>query len=204
MATALNVVNEWASDSEEKQLLVKQQGGLVLRWLNEAQLRFVSNGNTLRDVWSPTITSTGSIALPSDFIREIPDLVKYDASTTNGRTLSRVDYAVAFNSTFSGTNYYSVHNGSFYVWSAGALTPSIVYYKKPAALTVLASDSLSVDTANHSNIVDYLEAKWLYRKKEIRYPEYMAMMGEFDNQAKVAGIEFLVATDSMVVRSGGI
>ena len=204
MATALTVVNEWASDSEDKQLLVKQQSGLVLRWLNEAQLRFVDRANNLRDVWTPTITSSGNVSLPSDFIREIPDLVKYDLNSTVQPPLKKIDYAVATNIQWGGRTHYSIHNGKMYVWSAGALTPSVTYIKKPAALTTLSSDDLTVDSTNFQDIIYFLELKWLYRTKQINLIQYSAMMRDFEDRATQEGVKFIVATDSMTVRNGGL
>jgi hypothetical protein len=203
MATVQNVVNEWASDDEAKRLLTKTHSGLILRWLNEGQLRFADLSEMNRNTWTPTITSSGSIALPTDFLREFPDSVQAVVSTT-GTPLFKVDYSFARQTSWNTLTAYSIYDGSFYIWAAGAATPSITYVAKPTALTTLSSDSFEIPTEFHRAFVDYLEAKWLYRNKTVSYGDYKAMLQDFDNQARSAGVYFMQRQDSLMkTRSAG-
>lgn len=198
MATVQNVVNDWASDDEAKRLLAKTHGTLLLRWLNEGQLRYAEKSEMLRSTWNPTITSSGNIALPTDFIREFPDQVQATVSTT-GTPLYKVDYSLARQASWSVLTAYSIYDGTFYIWAAGAATPSITYVSKPAALTALATDSFELGTEFHRAIIDYLEAKWLYRNKQVSYGDYKAMLADFDNQAREDGLKFIIRNDSLLV-----
>lgn len=197
MATALDVVNEWAADSEEKQLLVKTRSGLVLRWINQAQLRFADKSECLKGEWQPTITSLGNIALPSDFLREYPDLVAYQVGSTINPPLIKIDYPVAINLNFTSVvTHYSIYNGTFYVWAAGALTPSIPYIKKPATLTALSSDALIIPTEFHHDLIPYLDAMWASLKGALNPMDKILLMKEFDNQARADGMKFLIRQDN--------
>lgn len=197
MGTTLDIINEWASDSEEKQVAVKTRSGLVLRWINQAQLRFAERSECLRGEWQPTITSTGNIALPSDFIREFPDLVKYNLSATVNPPLVKIDYWQAVNVTFSSTTHYSIFNGSLYVWAAGALTPSIPYIKKPTVITALTTADLSIPTEFHRDLIPYLDIMWEKSKGSLSLGDRLALMKEFDNQAGLAGLKFKTRQDGM-------
>ena len=204
MASVQNVVNEWASDDEAKRLLVETHSGLILRWLNEGQLRYADKSEMLRSTWNPTITSTGSIALPADFLREFPDKVQATAGNTSDTPLQKVDYSLARQVSWDTLTAYSIYDGTFYIWAAGAATPSITYVSKPAAFTVLATDAFELGTEFHRAIVDYLEAKWLYRNKTVSYGDYKAMLNEFDNQARTDGLMFVQRNDSLILtRSAG-
>lgn len=204
MATVADILNEWAADSEEKQTLIKTRSGLCLRWINQAQLRFADKSEVLKGVWQPTITSSGNIALPSDFLREYPDLVTFEVGETTTPPLIKVDYPVALNLSFSSTTHYSIFNGTFYVWAAGALTPSIPYIKKPATLTAISSDSLTIPTEFHHDLIPYLDMMWDSFKGKITAIEKSMLLKDFDNTVRQDGIVFLVRNDnSPKVRSGG-
>lgn len=204
MATALDILNEWAADSEEKQTLLKVRSGLPLRWLNQGQLRFADKSECLRGEWQPTITSSGNIALPSDFIREYPDLIKFDVGSATNPPLIKIDYWEAINITFSTTSHYSIFNGSLYVWSAGALTPSIPYVKKPATLTTIASDSLTIPTEFQHELIPYLDMMWDAYKGKLAAIDKSMLLKDFDNSARSCGITFLVRqNNSPRVRTGG-
>lgn len=198
MATVQNVVNEWASDDEDKRLLVETHGGLILRWLNEGQLRYAEKSEILRSTWTPTITSSGNIALPADFIREFPDRVQAVSGTT-GTPLFKVEYPLAIQDTWNTLTAYSIYNNTFYIWAAGAATPAVYYVKKPTALTTLSSDDFGIPTEFHRTMIDYLEAKWLYRNKTVSYGDYKSMLSEFDNQAKTDGLQFLQRNDALLM-----
>ena len=197
MGTTLDVINEWASDSEEKQHKVKTHTGLVLRLLNQAQLRFADKSEILRGSWSPTITSTGNIDLPSDFIREFPDMIKKDSGSTLNYPLQRIDYWQAVNGTFYETAFYSIYNGKLYVWAAGALTPTVPYVKKPAIVTTLTSTDLEVPTQYHSRIVFYMNIKWEKMEGKIDFATENAMLEKFDQQAGLDGFKSRERTDNI-------
>lgn len=193
MATAADVTNEWAADSEAKQLLIKTRSGLVLRWLNQGQLRFADLSEMLKGEWQPTVTASGNIALPADFLREYPGRVKYDLNSTVNAPLIKIDYQDAINLDFTGdTTHYSIFNVKLYVWAAGALTPSIPYIKKPVALTTLASDDLGLSTEFHYEIIAYLDAMWAAYNKEISFADKNMMLKDFDSKAREHGLKFLV------------
>lgn len=186
MATSLDVINEWASDSEAKQTLVKTHSGLILRWLNQAQLRYADKSEMLKSRWTPTITSTGNIALPADFLREIPDRVQPNANATVFAPLRKVDYPDAILVTWTGLIAYSVYGGNFYVWAPQACTPAITYNKKPAALTDLTSD-LEIPTEFHHDLILGLDIYWERRAEKLDLAEQETMWTIFDNKAKDAG-----------------
>ena len=197
MATALDVINEWGLGDDEKQETIKTHSGLVLRLLNQSQLRYVEKSQCLRSVWTPTITSTGNIALPTDFLYEIPDRVKRNTNNTTDIFLSKIDYAVANARYFSGLYYYSIFNGSFYVWSAQAATPSVPYVRKPTIITALTTADLEIPTEFHHNLAPYIEAQWLYSKKQISYAEKLAIEKNFDLQANNDGLSFRTRNDKV-------
>lgn len=198
MGTTLDIVNEWASDSEEKQTTVKARSGLVLRWINQAQLRYANKSELLRAEWQPTITSTGNIALPSDFLREFPDAVKYSSTSTVNPPLIKIDYWQAVNINFSGSiTHYSIFNGSFYVWAAGALSPSIPYVKKPTIITALTSADLSLPTEFQHDLIPYLDIMWEKSKGQLSLADQLGLMREFDSQAGLSGLKFKMRQDGM-------
>ena len=118
MASAKNVISDWTADQGERFVLFGMAKGLVLRWLNEAQLRFASKSEILRSVWEPSLDSEGWADLPDDFLREVPDRVKWDTDTT----LAKVVYADILQESddLSGTYYYAIHDGRFYVFTAAS------------------------------------------------------------------------------------
>lgn len=182
MGSVLNVISEWVEDDEQKELLYERVPSLVLRWINEAQLRHVDRSEVLREIWEPTITSTGNTTLPSDFLREIKDRVKWDTTTH----LYQVDYpAAALVESWSDTSFYSIWESSFYVWGAAAGTPSIPYIKKPAALTTIATDNLELPTENHGTLQIYLDAVYARRNKD--FQTYYSLLDRFDRRAQEEG-----------------
>lgn len=200
MASAQDIVNEWAADSEEKLRLLKTRSGLGLRWLNQAQLRYVERAECLRDVWNPTITSSGNISLPSDFMYEFSDRVKRDVNSTSDYYLRKVDYPIAFARSWSGLTAYSIYNGSFYIWAAGAATPSIPYVKKPAIITTLSSASLEIPTEFQHRLVDYMDAMWLRYKGDV--VSARGLMEDFFRKSKTDGVTWRLRYDkSPIIRS---
>jgi hypothetical protein len=196
MSTALNIINEWAVDSEEKQKTVKTRSGLVLRWLNQAQLRYVEKAQCLRSVWLPSVPSSGNIVLPADFLYEFPDRIKRNANNITDIFLVKMEYPVADARYHVGLYFYSIYNGTFYVWAKMAATPSVPYVRKPTVLTSYSSD-LEIPTEFQGNLIPYVEAKWLYSKKEITYPQLLQMQSAFDLQANNDGLTFRTRNDKI-------
>lgn len=199
MATALDVVNEWAADSEKKQDIVKTRSGLLLRWLNQGQLRYAEKAECLRSVWTPTITSSGNIALPTDFIYEFADRVKRDTSMVTDYFLKKIDFQIANARAWSGLTAYSIFNGTLYVWAPGAATPSIPYCRKPTVLTTLSSDSLEIPTEFHSALVEYMDLRWDRDMAGGNYSTYSAMLKDWDMTARSQGTVWKLRNDRVPV-----
>ena len=212
MGTAVNVIEDWASTDPEKVGLYVSSKGVILRWLNEAQLRYAVKSECLRDVWSPTITSTGNIALPTDFIREIKDRVKLNDSVV----LTQLSFADARNFTFSGTNYYSINDGTFYVWTEAECTPTIPYIKKPTAITIatLPTADLEIPTESHHDLFLYFDSMFariprtsIGRDGNTVYRSDIAgsleLLKQFDSEAEDEKYQYLYSNEpTPTVRSG--
>jgi len=199
MATAQDVLNDWAGEDGERYIIFHKNKGLVLRWLNEAQLRFCDLSEIFRGVWSPIISSDGVVSLPDDFLREVPHTIKWAVDTP----LTKIDYAVANLTTFSGTYFYSIWGGKFYVWTPAEGTPSIPYFKKPSTITnaTLANDDLEIPTEYHSDVLAFLEAKYQQRLGD--YGQYLALMSRFDGEARRAGVKYASRNDPVPFMLGG-
>ena len=197
MGTVQNILEQWAAGDPKKEEIYVSVPKLALRWINEAQLRHASLSEILRTTWSPTITSTGNIALPSDFLREIPDRVKWTAT----QHLVKIDYPTAnLVESFSGTYYYSIYGETFYVWEAAAGTPTIPYIKKPTALTTIATDALEIPTEFHGTLLIYFDA--MYLRKEGDYAGSQVLLRQFDSQAAEDGAKYRSRRDgTMFIRS---
>lgn len=179
MGTVANILEDWASSDPQKMSLYVNEKGVMVRWLNEAQLQFSDRSECLRGVWEPTITSTGSVALPSDFLREIKNRVKWDSNTY----LTQIDYPTAnLVSTWSGTSYYSIWGSTFYVWEAAAGSPEIPYIKKPTAITTSTVSTADLDlfTEHHGSLMLYFDSMYARREKDVAGS--LALLKEFHNQ----------------------
>lgn len=187
MGTIANTLQEWASTDDAKVALYASQPTKLLRWVNEAQLRFAKRSEVLRTVWSPTITSTGNIALPDDFIREIKGKVKLEPYIY----LMEMSYPDAVLLRLSGQYYYSIWNGSFYVWSAGACTPAVPYIKIPAtvAFADIATADFEIPVIYQRTIFTFLDAMWLRENKDVAGS--IQLMKLFDAEADEAKVEFI-------------
>lgn len=191
MASFAAVLQDWAEGEPDKRKLYAQYQGLVLRWMNEAQLRYCDKSEMLQAVWSATVTS-GSASLPADFLREIQDRVKWDTSTY----LVKIDYPTAnLVSTFTTTQYYSIWNGSLYVWASASGSPTVPYIKKPAVVAIanIGTTSLEIPTEYHHNLLLYLDA-W-YSRRLGKFAESKQLLTIADNQARQDGIEFHLRRD---------
>lgn len=188
MASLAQIAEDWAEGQTEKSELYTQYKGVVLRWINEAQLRYCDKSEILTGLWQPTITSSGNIALPADFLREIKDWV-YWSSTIR---LVEIDYptAIVNQNNFSGAQFYSIWNDTFYVWAATAGTPQIPYIKKPAVVAIadIATASLEIPLEFQHNLLTYLDAVFLRRKGD--YKGYGVLLANFDMDAAKDGLKF--------------
>lgn len=199
MGTVANILQNWASTSPAKASLYASEKGVLVSWLNEAQLQFTDISECLRDVWQPTITSSGNVALPSDFKREIKDRVKWDTNTY----LQQIDYPTAnLITTWSGTYKYSIWGDTFYVWAAAAGTPSIPYIKKPTEITVanIATADLEIPTEYHYILKIYLNAMMAERANDIAGS--LGLMKQFQKYAEEAYAEVVRDNDPVPMMRG--
>jgi hypothetical protein len=195
MASASTVIDDFL-DSPDKEAFYANSAKLVIRWLNESQLRHVNKSEVLRDMWTPDITSSGNIILPGDFLRECPDLVQANVGTTGRLPLFKIDYSQAILYPFSGLTHYSIHNGYFYVWAAQACTPRIVYFKKPEVITAenLEEAELEIPTECHNTLLHFMDAQFIKSKGD--YQNYLVMLNEFERRAINDGIKFRNRNDN--------
>ena len=178
MATVANVVEDWCSGDSDRTAILATELGVIVRWVNEAQLRFADKTETVRSIWQPSIPSNGQIALPTDFIREVKNLIMW---TTNWRLL-QIDYPLAQMLLFSAPQYYSIWNGTFYVWSPTAGTPNICYIQKPTAITTTtyATASLQIPTEYQHTLFLYFDSMNARRQKD--YAGSGVLLKQFDQE----------------------
>lgn len=192
MASALNVIMDFLSISPEKQNFYRDNKELVLRWINEAQLRFVNKSEILCGVWNPTIDNTGSIDLPDNFLKAFKDRVML-----GDYPLKELNYQDAIFQDYTGVEAYSVYNGHFYVWNAGSCSPTIPYLKKPTVITDLLTEELEIPTEYHNNLLDYLDALWARKKED--FQSHLGLRTSFDNLALQAGVETRNRTNAVPI-----
>jgi len=200
MGTVATVLQSWASSSPAKTSVYAGEPSVVVNWANEAQLLFCDKSECLRDVWEPTITSTGNIALPSNFLREIKDSVKWDSNTF----LRQIDYPTAnLVDSWSGTTNYSIWGSTFYVWGAAAGSPSIPFIKKPTALTVSTIDSADFDIpTEYQHILKiYFNSMMAERKDDVAGS--VALMEEFNRQCEKVYMNIVRKVDPVPFMRGG-
>ena len=178
MGQVKDILVEWYSTDPQKEELYFRMPELPLRWVNEGQLRYADKSELLRGSWSATVTS-GTASLPSDFLREIPDRVKWDTTTH----LYKIDYPTAnLVESWSDTSYYSIWGNTFYVWAAASGTPTVPYIKKPSVIAIANISTADFDslfpTEFHHAVGMYLDSMWL--KKLGEYQGSRAMLADFD------------------------
>lgn len=205
MASALTVLQQWAGGDEDKQRLLKTKMELAVRWLNDGQLRFVNRSMCLRAEWLPTITSSGNIDLPDDFLMEFPDRVKRQAANTADLFLTKYDYQVANNRYWAGLFGYSIFNGKFYVWTPSACTPSVPYCRKPEVILSkdIATAELEIPTEVHTEIIVFLEARHGRYKKELTILQEQQVLDLFDEKARHFGVINKLRVDKSPQTRGG-
>lgn len=198
--TATRLIADWTADGGPRQALYGQVKGLVLRWLNEAQLRFADKSEVLQGVWEPDIDSDGYIALPEDFLREVKDRVKWSAD----KFLYKGSYPILRTVTLSNTVAYCIWDNKFYVFSASSGSPTVPYIKKPQEISSTALDNadLEIPTEYHHLLILYFDAMFARRNGD--YQGYIALLGSFDAAATDAGIEFRNRRDNVPFMQGGV
>lgn len=191
MASVLNILGDWSAGSPERERLFGMNKGLVLRWLNEGQLRFADKSEVLRGLWSPTIGSDGEATLPEDFLRLIRNGIKWDSDTL----LAEIPYSDAAVQTFSATEFYSIWGGKLYVWAAAEGSPTIPYIKKPDEITIgsISSAELDIPTEYHHELLGFLDAMWA--RNQGQADGYRVLLNVFDQTAVGAGMRFASRSD---------
>lgn len=199
MATAVTVIERWIAGNEKKAVLYKSVPSLVLSWVNDAQGRYADVGEVLQDVWEPTITSSGNIVLPTDFLREVKDRVYWDANIC----LQQIDYPTAQLMDFSTTGFYSVWQGYFYVWVAAAGSPKIPYLKVPATITYanIGTTALEIPSEGHDDLLIYMDAMWARKNDDISGS--MSLLKLFDQAASKGGSKFRARRNPVPRTMGG-
>jgi hypothetical protein len=200
MGTIVNILEDWASSHPSKASVYASEPAVIVSWVNAAQLQFCDRSECLRGVWEPTITSTGNIALPSNFLREIKDRVKWDSNTY----LRQIDYPTAnLVDSWSSTTNYSIWGSTFYVWSPAAGSPVIPYIKKPTAITVstLASSDFEIPTEYQHTLKLYFNAMMAERKDDIAGS--IALMQTFDSYCGKAYMDIVRKVDPVPFMRGG-
>lgn len=200
MASVKDIISDWSTDEGERLVLADQVPGLVIRWLNQAQLRFSEISQVLTGVWEPTIDSTGEETLPDDWLREVPDRVLWQTSIG----LTKGDYATLKIANLSNPQAYAIWQGKFYVFGPTAGTPTIPYYKKPSEVktTQYSTASLEIPSEYHHHLILFMDAMFARRSKD--YKGYLILRKEFDQSARDAGIDFSNRRELMIMRGGMI
>lgn len=184
MGSVADTIGMWLT-SDEKENFHSKRRNVLLKWVNEAQLQFAVSSELLRDVWSPSVPSTGYIALPSNFIREFEDRVK--RSSSEQVFLGKMKYEDASILNITTLSLYSIFNGKLYVWGAQACSPIIPYIKKPTAITfaTLQTADLEIPNEYYQNIINFLNAKWLDKMGD--FVGSQALMKQFHQDARIVG-----------------
>lgn len=200
MGTAHDLIGTWAADSEEKIGLNSRNPELVLRWLNEAQLRFADLSECLRGVWNPDIFDDGIVDLPEDFLREYVNRIRW----TSYVILRKGDYATLRATPLTVTNWYAIYGGKFYVFAPSAGTPEIAYVRKPESisLTSLNTSDLEIPTEYQLDLLTFLDAMWEGRKGNAA--QRLAFLEMFNQKANAAGIKFSGRDDAPPTMRGGL
>ena len=200
MATAQEVIDDWTSDAGERHTLFGQVPGLVIGWLNDAQLRFVHKSLCLRSLWEPDIPSDGYVDLPDDFLKIVRDRVKWSSIVT----LVEAPYADLIQRTMTSTTHYAIHEGKFFVFGASSGTPQIPYFQKPSKITIAnrATAYLDIPTEYQNDLMGYMDAMLQRRKGDV--PGYLQLMAAFDDKATQAGMKISGRIDPVPMMRGGL
>lgn len=196
--TATRLIADWTTDQGPRHTLYGQVKGLVLRWLNEAQLRFVDKSEILEKVWEPTLSSDGYIQLPDDFLRD--GVVKWEAD----KFLRKGDYGLLNTVSLSATLYYAIYAGKLYVFKAAAGSPTITYLRKPDEIVAgtLANADLELPSEYHAHLLTYMDAMFARRNNDLA--TWKALMKDFDQEATAAGIEYRQRRQGVRFTEGGV
>lgn len=164
MANVKTLLEDWVSYDDARLAVYSHERGVITRWINQAQLIFADKSECIRGNWTPTLSSTGSVVLPDDFLRAVKDRIKW---STNWY-LREIDYPSAQIMTFGSVAYYSIWGGYLYVWNGNNGTPTVPYIKKPTALTtttILTAD-FELPTEYHQHLLLFLDSMMARRKPD--------------------------------------
>jgi len=186
MAEAKDILYDWIGTDREKNTLMASSPELPIRWLNEANQRYCDLSESIQDIWQPIIDSTGIAPLPDDWLRDIKDRIQW----TNNVYLTAIDYPTALSRRFTGTFYYSIWKGQFYVWSPAAGSPIVPYIRRPDQITVsnFATYTLDVLREKQQNMISFLDSKWARYNKDVKGE--LELRDLFDEQARRDGQNF--------------
>lgn len=184
--TNQDIVTEWTYGNDTKQNLTQTSPDFILRWMNQAALRFCDKSEILRSVWTTTTASDGTATLPADFLREIPDRILI---STTQPPLQKVAYEDAINIIWGSTVAYSIYNGKLQVWGNAAVSITVPYIQKPTTITTLASDS-QVPTEYHQTLKIFLDSLWARYEKDISSAQ--ALLDLFDEKCSEHGMSFIL------------
>ena len=200
MATVQTTIDNWTSDGGERHTLYGSVPGLVIQWLNAAQLRFTHKSGCLRSTWEPTLDSEGYADLPEDFLKIVKDRVKWSST----QTLIEGNYHDLIQRTMSSTTHYCVHEGKFYVFGPSAGSPVVPYVKKPNTVTIANRTNafLDIPSEYHEDLVLYLDAMFARRKGDVT--GWIALLAAFDDKATKAGMEISRRIDPVPMMKGGL
>lgn len=183
MGTVANLIANWHGSNKDKTLFYSEYPTLVLRWVNGAQDRFANLSESLKDVWTPTIDDEGTADLPDDFLREVPNRVKWSQTVF----LQKGDYATLSIANLSTTVAYAIWGNTFYVFAPSAGEPSIPYIKKPEDIALLQINTadLEVTSENQFDLINFLDAMWERQVGNLQAS--MVMMKDFERGIQEAG-----------------
>lgn len=185
MGRALDVLKNWAADNDEAAQVFSRTPSLLIRWLNEAQLRFCDKSEVLSGVWEPDLDSDGIAMLPEDFLREYTNRVKW----TNFVPLVKGDYPSLVLSNLSTTRAYAIFDGRFWVFAPSSGTPKIPYIKKPDTLfeKSISGMDLSIPSEMGDTLTLCLDAYWARKKGDT--VKYLQLLEIFDRKATESGVK---------------
>jgi len=165
MGSALDLLKDWASDNDELAQQFNRTPDMMVRWLNSAQLLFCDRAEVLRSVWIPALDGDGVVSLPDDFLREVQNKVKWDATIF----LIKGDFPTLNLLKLSATLRYAIWDGKFWVFAPQAGNPEIPYIRKPEEITKtsLSHSDLDLPTEMQRELITFLDACWARKKGDV-------------------------------------
>lgn len=198
MATAAKIISDWTTDEGERHVLYTSTKSLIIRWLNEAQLRFADRSEVLQGVWDASLID-GSDSLPDDFLRE-----KRDGVLLDSKYLSKGDYTALSGAGLTSTSHYAIWDGSLHVFSSASGEATIPYIRKPSVIkdASIGTASLEIPSEYQHSLITFLDAMFLRRKEDLM--GYRTLLKAFDQDCTDAGIDFQSRRGEILVTKGGL